>query len=61
MRRNCSGETERREFDSELVAKVFLYISSVHSFKILSCQKEGTEGLILMDVELKTMCQYTWY
>lgn len=38
----------RKEFDSEVVAKVLLHISSFHSFKFLSCQKEGTEGLILM-------------
>lgn len=36
-----------KEPDSEVVAKV-LHISSFHSFKFLSCQKEGTEGLILM-------------
>lgn len=39
---------EIKELHSEAVAKVFLYISSFHSFKILTCQKEGTEGLILM-------------
>lgn len=30
-----------------------LCISFSHSFEIVSCQKEGTEGLILMDVELQ--------
>lgn len=44
---------EKKEFDSEAVAKVFLYISSFHSFTILFCQKEGTESLILMSVKLQ--------
>lgn len=49
MRRDHSGEMKKKkELDSEVVAKVFLYISSFHSFKILSCQKEGTEDLILL-------------
>lgn len=53
MRRNCSQEMGKNEFDSEVAAKVFLCISFPHSFKIVSCQKEGTEGLILMNVELQ--------
>jgi len=48
MRRDHSGDTEKMELHLEEVAKVFLYISSFHSFNISSCQEEGTEGFILM-------------
>ena len=48
MRRDHFWDTGKKELHLEVVAKVFLYISSFHSFKILSCQREGTEGFILM-------------
>lgn len=53
MRRDCSREMEKNEFDSEVVAKVCLCISFLHSLKIESRQKEGTEGLIWMNLELR--------